>query len=182
MTSIVDWFDPNDPEHIRLWRHMEQTGRWPEGAVPDHVTISHGQWAMAIIAKQAACWMNHVEQLEREQAATPLQLTPEAEAMVERIAQDLPDTPRDLLGALVTVFGPSRAEVLMTGGDVSLTLVLSMAAEKLFMDRAPEDATSRILRQAITLANEGNLQGEWIFPPKEKPADQPDDSLINGPG
>ncbi len=60
--ALEDWFDPYDYEHIRAYRHLEQTGSWPEGFIPEMVTIrSDGIWHILIPAKMAQEWMKQME-------------------------------------------------------------------------------------------------------------------------
>ena len=49
---IIDWFDIENIDHLHAYRHLETTGSWPEGFVPNHVELD-GPWQVAIIAKMA---------------------------------------------------------------------------------------------------------------------------------
>jgi len=46
MTTLYQWFDPSDKEHIKAFRVAQTTGRWPEGFVPDHVDMG-SLWSVA---------------------------------------------------------------------------------------------------------------------------------------
>ena len=37
--NILDWFDPHNIEHLKAYRHMENTGRWPEDFLPDDIEM-----------------------------------------------------------------------------------------------------------------------------------------------
>ena len=37
MTTLYEWFDPSNKEHIKAFRSLQKTGVWPKGFVPEHV-------------------------------------------------------------------------------------------------------------------------------------------------
>ena len=38
--SIVDFFDPGEPEHMKAYKHLRDTGVWPVGFISDNVLFS----------------------------------------------------------------------------------------------------------------------------------------------
>jgi hypothetical protein len=57
MTELVDWFDPHNQEHLKAWKHLTQEGVWPEGFIPEGMSINP-YWIIQITAKLADCWLN----------------------------------------------------------------------------------------------------------------------------
>lgn len=57
--NITDFFDPNDPEHVKAYETLEKTGSWPEGFVPVEVEFSP-VWQIEILNMLAKCWVKHV--------------------------------------------------------------------------------------------------------------------------
>jgi len=49
---ISDWFDTTNLDHLRAYKHLVDTGCWPEGFIPDDVEIPAG-WIVGIMAKLA---------------------------------------------------------------------------------------------------------------------------------
>lgn len=37
--DIIDWFDPENLEHLRAYRHLQNFGSWPKGFLPDDIEI-----------------------------------------------------------------------------------------------------------------------------------------------
>ena len=56
--DIVDWFDIHDDDHLRAWSHLNETGIWPEGFVPEG-TLFDTNWQMLIILKMADAWVSY---------------------------------------------------------------------------------------------------------------------------
>ena len=56
--KIADWFDPHEREHLEAWSHLQNTGLWPKGFVPDSVEIGP-LWIIEIATKIADCWVSH---------------------------------------------------------------------------------------------------------------------------
>ncbi len=57
-TSIVDWFDPNNIEHIKAYQTLERTGMWPKDFLPENILLTD-TWQVGIMAKIASCWIVH---------------------------------------------------------------------------------------------------------------------------
>jgi len=57
--TIVDFFDPNDIEHIKAYRHLELTGTWPEDFLPNSAEFFPG-WQIAIEMKLASAYVNYM--------------------------------------------------------------------------------------------------------------------------
>lgn len=35
--NIVDWFDPDNIEHLKAYQHLAETGLWPKGFIPEDI-------------------------------------------------------------------------------------------------------------------------------------------------
>ncbi len=55
-TSIVDWFDPNNIEHLKAYRELEHTGIWPKEFLPENILFTQ-VWHVGIACKLADCWL-----------------------------------------------------------------------------------------------------------------------------
>ena len=33
--TILDWFDVNNIEHLKAYKHLQDTGTWPKGFIPE---------------------------------------------------------------------------------------------------------------------------------------------------
>jgi hypothetical protein len=33
--TIIEWFDPNNAEHIKAYHHLENSGAWPQDFIPE---------------------------------------------------------------------------------------------------------------------------------------------------
>ncbi|KKN08299.1 hypothetical protein LCGC14_1058110 [marine sediment metagenome] len=61
--TIDEFFNPYDLEHIAAYKHLCDTGSWPEGFIPDSVDTrmeSSPAWQIAIVAQLATCWVTHM--------------------------------------------------------------------------------------------------------------------------
>ena len=56
--KINDWFDPYDREHLEAYKHLNDTGCWPEGFVPEDMEYPPAHQIL-IAGKLAACWVYH---------------------------------------------------------------------------------------------------------------------------
>jgi uncharacterized protein YeaC (DUF1315 family) len=57
--TIVDWFDVTNPEHVRAWHTLCETGCWPEGFVPE--SMKHDMvpcWQVSIAYKLANAYVS----------------------------------------------------------------------------------------------------------------------------
>ncbi len=59
MRFLVDWFDPYNMEHIRAYRHLQNTGVWPYGFISAGVVIGMN-WQVLLQSKLAAAWVEHM--------------------------------------------------------------------------------------------------------------------------
>lgn len=60
--DIYEFFDVKSSEHIDAFRHLELTGTWPIGFIPEHVTISlQGCWQASLYAKLAHAYLDQVK-------------------------------------------------------------------------------------------------------------------------
>lgn len=49
---ITRWFDPTNTHHLRAWKFMKETARWPIGFIPDWTTFPPG-WEYALTSVMA---------------------------------------------------------------------------------------------------------------------------------
>ena len=54
--DIVDWFDPENMDHLKAYLHLQKTGTWPEGFIPDNIIRGSG-WAVTLMAKMTDRWL-----------------------------------------------------------------------------------------------------------------------------
>jgi hypothetical protein len=55
--NIGDWFNPKNIEHIRAYKHLEDTGFWPEGFIEEGVINFIPGWQYLLASKMADCWV-----------------------------------------------------------------------------------------------------------------------------
>ena len=56
--NIIEWFDPHNKEHLKAYKHLEDTGAWPKGFVPRDIIFTTS-WMASLNRKMADCWVNH---------------------------------------------------------------------------------------------------------------------------
>jgi hypothetical protein len=57
MIDILDWFDINNPAHLQACRHFMNTGKWPEGFIPQNVSLSR-TWQFGLMTLLAKAYMD----------------------------------------------------------------------------------------------------------------------------
>ena len=57
VVPFADWFDPNDIEHLRVFRHVSAGKAWPEGFLPENVELT-SLWLVEGYHKLAYAWMD----------------------------------------------------------------------------------------------------------------------------
>lgn len=55
-TSIIDWFDPNNIEHLKAYRELEHIGMWPKDFLPENILFTP-TWNVGIMNKLADCYL-----------------------------------------------------------------------------------------------------------------------------
>jgi len=62
--TIIEWFQPNDVEHIRAYKHLMDTGIWPMEVVPKELywdtSFWPNCWQIGLAAKMADNWVSHI--------------------------------------------------------------------------------------------------------------------------
>lgn len=58
--KIDEFFDAYNAEHIRAYIHLQETGRWPEGFIPEG-TEFFPTWQVSLLNKMADCWIEQVK-------------------------------------------------------------------------------------------------------------------------
>jgi hypothetical protein len=57
--TIVQWFDPENIQHIKAYKHLMVTGVWPEGFIPRGIEFPP-TWQIELIGKMANLWIDSV--------------------------------------------------------------------------------------------------------------------------
>lgn len=57
--NLVDWFDPNNKQHLEAYQHLCCKGIWPEDFIPKHIEIPN-TWQVTLGQKIADCWIKHI--------------------------------------------------------------------------------------------------------------------------
>lgn len=58
MTSLIDFFDPHNLEHMKAYGILINSGTWPEGFIPETVEFP-AHWHMLLALKLADAWMEY---------------------------------------------------------------------------------------------------------------------------
>jgi len=61
--NIVDWFDPSNIEHLKAYKHLQDTGVWPEGFLPEDIEMLP-LWSLLLSGKIVDVYLK--EKLENE--------------------------------------------------------------------------------------------------------------------
>ena len=54
--NILDFFNPIDIDHLKAYQHLQSTGMWPEGFIPERVDFSPN-WQMLLQSRMADLWV-----------------------------------------------------------------------------------------------------------------------------
>jgi hypothetical protein len=54
--KITEWFDPCVITHVRAYNHLQKSGSWPNGFIPEDITFPQG-WQTIIAFKMANEWV-----------------------------------------------------------------------------------------------------------------------------
>lgn len=70
--NIVDFFDPNNLDHVLAYEHLRKTGIWPDNFIPTGTEFTP-QWHVLITAKLADAYVDwKLELVKREEENSPL--------------------------------------------------------------------------------------------------------------
>ena len=58
MEKFSDWFDPNNMQHLKAFKHLCDTGVWPEGFIPNTVELGN-LWHFVAVSTLAKAWLEH---------------------------------------------------------------------------------------------------------------------------
>jgi len=61
--NIVDWFDPSNIEHLKAYKHLQDTGVWPEGFLLEDIEMLP-LWSLLLSGKIVDVYLK--EKLENE--------------------------------------------------------------------------------------------------------------------
>ena len=56
--NLIDWFDVNNKDHLTAYRHLQGTGCWPKGFLPENIEIPNG-WHVLLMSRLSDAWQNH---------------------------------------------------------------------------------------------------------------------------
>lgn len=59
MDNIIDFFDEDDINHLKAYKHLCDTGCWPENFVPEGTEFPTS-WHFIIAYKLANAYLDHV--------------------------------------------------------------------------------------------------------------------------
>jgi len=65
--NIIDWFDPDNIEHLQAYKHLMDTGFWPVGFLPEDVELRPA-WSLTLFRILANKYME--EKLSEEHKVT----------------------------------------------------------------------------------------------------------------
>jgi hypothetical protein len=54
--KLIDFFDPLNIDHLRAYQHLQKTGTWPKGFIPDNMEFD-SLWYTMIQTKMADLWV-----------------------------------------------------------------------------------------------------------------------------
>lgn len=61
--TLDEFFNPHDINHVMAYRHLEETGSWPKGFLPEEVYNSMGPtWHVELVGMMAQAWLKHMEE------------------------------------------------------------------------------------------------------------------------
>lgn len=53
------WFDPHNIDHCRAYRHLQNTGQWPEG-IEFHEVCDDSLWQVTLMKKITKAWIEYM--------------------------------------------------------------------------------------------------------------------------
>lgn len=59
---LGNWFQPHNVDHLRAYRQLEETGKWPEAFVQEMDkagVVSHQGWQVVILSRLASAWLEN---------------------------------------------------------------------------------------------------------------------------
>ena len=57
--NLIEWFDPYNKDHIKAYKHLQDTGIWPVNFLPENIEIPT-YWSILVTGKIADAWIKHV--------------------------------------------------------------------------------------------------------------------------
>ena len=60
---FIEWFDPLNPAHMAAYEHLQKTGCWPKGFIPEYMEMPHG-WQMLLEAKLSEVFYKEYKNLK----------------------------------------------------------------------------------------------------------------------
>jgi hypothetical protein len=59
ITNILDYFDIYNADHLKAYQHLEKTGSWPEGFLPENIKFPPF-WQINLSIKMALAWIKSI--------------------------------------------------------------------------------------------------------------------------
>jgi len=56
--KFTEWFDPNNIEHIQAYKHLQNTGAWPNGFKLNDI-FPENNWQILLAFKLANAWVDY---------------------------------------------------------------------------------------------------------------------------
>ena len=53
---ITQWFNVYNREHIKAYKHLQETGMWPIDFIPENVVIT-SKWQIILMMKMVDAWV-----------------------------------------------------------------------------------------------------------------------------
>jgi hypothetical protein len=60
--TINDWFDVYNAAHVSAYEHLQTTGVWPEGFIPEGTEFENG-WISILHMQFTDAWVRHVKDI-----------------------------------------------------------------------------------------------------------------------
>jgi hypothetical protein len=73
--NIVEFFDPRSKVHLEAFKYISETGRWPEGFLPNAIEFPN-LWQIALVSKIADCWIEQELGISMKPGKRPMTITP----------------------------------------------------------------------------------------------------------
>ena len=58
--TVVEWFDPHNPKHLKAYLHLKEEGVWPKGFIPKgqqrDAAFFCTLWEISLAHKMARLW------------------------------------------------------------------------------------------------------------------------------
>ena len=59
VASFLSWFNEYNPKHILAYKVLQESGKWPEGFIPEGI-IFEPSWQISLAFRLADAWILHI--------------------------------------------------------------------------------------------------------------------------